>query len=87
MAGNTYQLLSKDGNFGVFKFNAVNRRFMITKYCGVDAVVQYGKVLIKSDKIAPQIDPELDIPKQIPVYKLNTKNYRYIDVLKKHKIS
>lgn len=83
--GNSYTLLSLDKDFGTFKFNKIEKRFKITRYCGVDAVVQYGKVLIKAETIKPHIDPEFDlIVKASNTIKLN-KGERYIDVFRKHK--
>ena len=84
-AGNNYILLSKDKEFGIFKFNNVEKRFRIIKYCGIEAVIQYGTVILKSEKIAPQIDEEFDIPKVKKIIKINNNNQRYIDVFKKHK--
>lgn len=84
-AGNSYTLLSLDKDFGIFKFNRVEKRFRITDYCGVDAVIQYGKVLIKAEKIKPNIDPEFDLTTKVTnVIKLN-KGERYINVFRKHK--
>ena len=31
-ANNTYQFLRRDGDFGIFKFNLVERRYKIIKY-------------------------------------------------------
>ena len=49
--GNTYTLLSRDKEFGIFKFNAVPRKFKIIQYCGAEAVVQYGEILFQTEKI------------------------------------
>lgn len=85
--GNNYTLLSIDKDIGTFKFNKIIKKFRIAQYCGVDAVIQYGKVLFKSEKIKPYIDPEFDlIAKSTNKIKIN-KDERYIDVFKKHKLN
>lgn len=84
-SGNNYTLISIDNGFGIFKFNQIEKRYKITEYCGVDSVIQYGKVLFKADKIKPYIDPEFDLITKITnAVKLN-KDERYIDVFKHHK--
>ena len=83
-AGNKYTLLSRDGDYATFRFNRSPRAYRIIRYCGVEAVIQYGKVLFKCGEIRPTEDPEIDMPKQPQVYKINLNNERYIDVLKSH---
>lgn len=83
--GNKYTCVSLENGFGTFKFNQVLKRFKITKYCGVDSVIQYGNVLFKSENIIPVDDDEFDLPKQTVIYTLNKNNERYIDVFKRHK--
>lgn len=84
--GNTYTLLSRDKDFGIFKFNMVPRKFRIIQYCGAEAVVQFGEILFQTQKKLP-FDEEFDAPKVAKVVKINNNNQRYIDVFKKHKIS
>ena len=84
--GNTYTLLSRDKEFGIFKFNAVPRKFKIIQYCGAEAVVQYGEILFQTEKKLPY-DEEFDAPKVTKAVKINNNNQRYIDVFKRHKIS
>ena len=84
--GNTYTLLSRDKEFGIFKFNAVPRKFKIIQYCGAEAVVQYGEILFQTEKKLPY-DEEFDAPKVAKVVKINNNNQWYIDVFKRHKIS
>ena len=84
--GNTYTLLSRDKEFGIFKFNAVPRKFKIIQYCGAEAVVQYGEILFQTEKKLPY-DEEFDAPKVAKVVKINNNNQRYIDVFKRHKFS
>ena len=83
--GNTYTLLSRDKDFGIFKFNMVPRKFRIIQYCGAEAVVQFGEILFQTQKKLP-FDEEFDAPKVAKVVKINNNNQRYIDVFKKHKI-
>ena len=85
--GNTYTLLSRQHDFGIFKFNMVEKRLKIINYCGIEAAIQFGKVVVKSDKIKPKFDEELDIPKVTKILKINNNNQRYIDVFKNHKNS
>lgn len=84
--GNIYTLLSRDKDFGIFKFNTVPRKFRIIQYCGAEAVVQFGEILFQTQKKLP-FDEEFDAPKVAKVVKINNNNQRYIDVFKKHKIS
>lgn len=84
--GNTYTLLSRGKDFGIFKFNSVPRRFKIIPYCGAEAVVQYGEVLFQTQTKLP-FDEEFDAPKVAKVVKINNNSQRYIDVFKKHKFS
>lgn len=84
--GNTYTLLSRDKDFGIFKFNMVPKKFRIIQYCGAEAVVQFGEILFQTQKKLP-FDEEFDAPKVAKVVKINNNNQRYIDVFKKHKIS
>lgn len=84
--GNTYTLLSRDKDFGIFKFNVVPKKFRIIQYCGAEAVVQFGEILFQTQKKLP-FDEEFDAPKIAKVVKINNNNQRYIDVFKKHKIS
>jgi len=84
--GNTYTLLSRDKEFGIFKFNAIPKKFKIIQYCGAEAVVQYGEILFQTEKKLPY-DEEFDAPKVAKVVKINNNNQRYIDVFKKHKFS
>jgi hypothetical protein len=83
--GNKYTCVGVENGFGIFRFNQVLKRFKITKYCGVDSVIQYGNVLFKSENIMPTEDDDLDLSKQPVIYKLNKNNERYIDVFKRHK--
>lgn len=83
--GNKYTCVLLENGFGTFRLNKILKRFKITKYCGVDSVIQYGNVLIKSEAIAPKADDEFDLPKQPVIYTLNKNNERYIDVFKRHK--
>ena len=82
--GNTYTLLSRDKDFGIFKFNVVPKKFRIIQYCGAEAVVQYGEILFQTEKKLPY-DEEFDAPKVTKVVKINNNNQRYIDVFKSHK--
>ena len=84
--GNTYTLLSRNKEFGIFKINAVQKKLKIIQYCGAEAVVQYGEILFQTAKKLPY-DEEFDAPKVIKVAKINNNNQRYIDVFKRHKIS
>ncbi len=84
--GNTYTLLSRDKEFGIFKFNAVQKKLKIIQYCGAEAVVQYGEILFQTAKKLPY-DEEFDASKVVKVAKINNNNQRYIDVFKRHKIS
>ena len=84
--GNTYTLLSRDKDFGIFKFNMVPKKFRIIQYCGAEAVVQFGEILFQTQKKLP-FDEEFDAPKVAKVVKINNNNQRYIDVFKKPKIS
>jgi hypothetical protein len=84
--GNTYTLLSRDKEFGIFKFNAIPKKFKIIQYCGAEAVVQYGEILFQTEKKLPY-DEEFDAPKVAKVVKINNNNQRYIDVFKRHKFS
>lgn len=84
--GNTYTLLSRDKESGIFKFNTVPRKFKIIQYCGAEAVIQYGEILFQTEKKLPY-DEEFDAPKIAKVVKINNNNQRYIDVFKRHKIS
>lgn len=83
-AGNIYTLMSRDKDYGIFRFNKSPRPYKIIKYCGVEAAIQYGKILFKSAAIVPTEDPEIDTPKQPAVYKINLNNERYIDVYRSH---
>lgn len=58
-ANNTYQFLRRDGDFGIFKFNLVERRYKIIKYCGVESIIQFGKVVVKCADIKPTDDLNL----------------------------
>lgn len=82
--GNIYKMLSRDNNFGVFRFNSSEHRYRIVKYCGVEALIQFGNIILKSSPIQYKFDPEFDLPKQPVIYKLNKNNERYIDVFKSH---
>ena len=84
--GNTYTLLSRDKEFGIFKINAVQKKLKIIQYCGAEAVVQYGEILFQTAKKLPY-DEEFDAPKVTKTAKINNNNQRYIDVFKRHKIS
>lgn len=85
-ANNTYELLRRDKDFGIFRFNKIERRYRIVKYCGIEAVIQYGTPLIKAGEIKYIFDPDLDLPKEQKVVKLNNTE-RYIDVFKKNIIA
>lgn len=82
-ANNSYELLSRDKDFGIFKFNRIQKKFRIVKYCGIEAIIQYGEPIIKAGTIQYVFDPELDEPKEPIELKLNTTE-RYIDVFKKN---
>lgn len=82
-ANNTYQFLRRDGDFGIFKFNLVERRYKIIKYCGVESIIQFGKVIVKCADIKPTNDPEFDTPKEPKIIKLNS-TQRYINVFEKN---
>lgn len=83
--GLTYTLLSLDKDFGIFKFNNITKRLRIMNYGGIEAAVQYGEILFKSDKIKVVFDAEFDTPKEVVILKLNNKGERYINVFKAHK--
>lgn len=84
-AGNNYTLISLHNDIGIFKFNKIEKKYRIIQYCGTEAVIQYGKVLIKSEQIKPHADPEFDLAQKVTkVIKIN-KGERYINVFKKHK--
>lgn len=82
--GNIFKMLSREKDFGTFRFNSSEHRYRIVKYCGVEALIQFGNIILKSSPITYQFDPEFDLPKQPVIYKLNNNNERYIDVLKSH---
>lgn len=82
--GNTFTMLSREKDFGVFRFNCIERKYRIVKYCGVESLIQFGNIILKACPIHHQFDPEFDLPKEPVIYKLNTNNERYIDVFKSH---
>lgn len=82
--GNRYIMLSRNKDIGIFNLNRAIKKFRIIKYCGIEAAISFGKVILKSANIEPKEDAEIDMPKKPAIYKLNMNNERYINVLKSH---
>ena len=83
--GNSYKVISINGNQIDFICNKIVRHFKFIQYCGVDTVMQYGRPFIKSGRIIPVFDTEIDVKiKPKTNVTLNTKIKGYIDVFKAH---
>lgn len=84
--GNSYKVISINGNQIDFICNKIVRHFRFIQYCGIETVMQYGRPFIKSGKIIPVFDPEIDVKiKPKTNVTLNTNIKGYINVFKAHK--
>lgn len=79
---NSYTVLNRTDNEIECKFNRVIRKYRITKYCNIEAVIQYGQVLFMAGKIQFQFDNEID-GSGVKRKTINNEKMGYIDVIRR----